>query len=257
MNNNFFICQLSDIHFTDDFDKLFNQINTAEQFKKAVNFCNNLNPQPDLYIISGDLIHDKSEYYKNFINITNLLQKPYYLMMGNHDVRDQLRKFISDKSLIDSNGYINFSLNNHPIRIICLDTAVENMVEGEISIETMKWLKDELSKDLNKTTIIFMHHPPINIGSQLFDDIKCKNGNEFLQFTKEYQNISKIVFGHVHCKFSKNVENQELLSCPSSSFQIPIDAKSPENLLMDNSSYIQLFKWDKDLNLDIHTININ
>ena len=87
--------------------------------------------------------------------------------------------------------------------------------------------------------------------------LKCKNGNEFLQFTKEYQNISKIVFGHVHCKFNKNVENQELLSCPSSSFQIPIDAKSSENLLMDNSSYIQLFKWDKDLNLDIHTININ
>ena len=257
MNNNFLICQLSDIHFTDGFKKLFNQINTAEQFIKTVNFCNNLNPQPDLYIISGDLIDGKPEYYENFINISNRLQKPYYLMMGNHDVRNQLQKFISNKNLIDSNGYINFSLNNHPIKIICLDTAIDNMIEGKITIETMKWLKDELSMDLNEPVIIFMHHPPINIGSQLFDNIKCKNGNEFLQLTKEYQNISKIVFGHVHCKFNKNVENQELLSCPSASFQIPIEAKSPENLLIDNSSFIQLFKWDKDLNLDIHLININ
>ena len=67
MNNNFLICQLSDIHFTDDLKKSFNQINTAEQFKKTVNFCNNLNPQPNLYIMSGDLIHNKPEYYKNFI----------------------------------------------------------------------------------------------------------------------------------------------------------------------------------------------
>ena len=257
MKNNFIICQISDVHFIDSFKKLFNQIDTTLKFKKTINFCNKLNPQPDLYIFSGDLIQDKSEYYKNFINISNHLQKPYYLMMGNHDVRNQLHKFISNKSLMDSNGYINFSLNNHPIKIICLDTAIDNMIEGEITIETMKWLKDELNKDLNKPTIIFMHHPPIDIGSQLFDNIKCKNGNEFLQLTKEYQNISKIVFGHVHCKFNINVENQELLSCPSSSFQIPIEAKSPENLLMDNSSYIQLFKWDKDLNLDIHVININ
>ena len=131
------------------------------------------------------------------------------------------------------------------------------MIEGEITIETMKWLKDELSMDLNKPTIIFMHHPPINIGSKIFDNIKCKNGNEFLQLTKEYQNISKIVFGHVHCKFNKNLENQELLSCPSSSFQIPIETKSIENPPMVNSGFIQLFKWDKDLNLDIHLININ
>ena len=257
MNNNFLICQLSDIHFADDFEKLFNQINTAEQFKKTVNFCNNLNPQPDLYIISGDLIQDKPEYYKNFINIANRFQRPYYLMMGNHDVRNHLQKIITNKNLIDANGYVNFSLNDYPIKIICLDTVIDNMDEGEITLKTMKWLENELNKDLNKPAIIFMHQPPINIGSQIFDNIKCKNGEKFLQLTKKYKNIIRIVFGHVHCKFKKKIGSQKLLSCPSASFQIPISAQSTDDLQMDNSGYIQLFKWDNVFNLDINLMNIS
>jgi hypothetical protein len=37
-----------------------------------------------------------------------------------------------------------------------------------------------LKKSDGKPVIIFMHHPPVEIGSVLFDHIKCTNGQEFM-----------------------------------------------------------------------------
>ena len=257
MDDSFVICQISDMHFLDSSERLYNQIHTATQFIKTINFCNKLNPQPDIYIMSGDLIHDKPEYYKKFINISNQLKKPYYLMMGNHDDRSELIKIIKNKKLIDKSGFVNFSLNKFPIKIICLDTAINRTDEGKITTSTMKWLKNELDKNFNKPIIIFMHHPPIDIGSVLMDKIKCLNGNDFLNLTGQYKNILKIVFGHVHCRIEKKIENQELISCPSSSFQFPIDAKSTINIQCSNQGFIQLFKWRKNQHLDISLISIS
>ena len=177
-------------------------------------------------------------------------------MIGNHDHRNKLKQIISNKNLIDKYGFINFSLDEFSIRIIAIDTVIDKTIEGKISETTFNWLKNELDKDLIKPTIIFMHHPPINIGSILFDNIKCKNGNKFLQLVSKYKNILKIVFGHVHCKFKTNFFNQELMSCPSSAFQIPIKAKTTKDLKYNQQGYIQLYNWRIHKQLNIKTIKI-
>jgi len=256
MSENLLICQLSDMHFIDSDKKLNGQVNTKQQFIKAINFCNSLDPQPDIFIMSGDLIHDNPNFYDKFIELSNKLQKPYYLMIGNHDHRNRLTKIISNKKLVDKYGYINFSIDEFPIRIIAIDTVIDKTNGGEISSTTFYWLKNELDRDLKKPTIIFMHHPPINIGSIVFDNIKCINGSKFLQLTSNYKNIIKIIFGHIHCKFKKNFLNQELMSCPSSAFQIFIKAKTTENLKYDNQGYIQLYNWGINKQLNVEAVKI-
>ena len=257
MNKDLIFCQISDPHFMNKGEKIFNQIETYSQFVKVIEYCKNLNPNPDFFIMSGDLIHDNPIYYHEYIKLCNQLNKPYYLMMGNHDLRKNLRDHIVKKELIDSSGFINFVINHNSLKIICLDTAIEGSVEGELTKSSLDWLEGELKKDLDKNTIIFMHHPPIKIGSVLFDDIICKNGNVFLSLIGKYENVSKIIFGHVHCTYSQILENLDLISCPSSSFQFPIDAKTTENLLLDNKTYIQLFNWKNDKNLTNKIIEID
>ena len=56
--------------------------------------------------MSGDLIQDKPKYYHEYIELCNKLKKPYYLMMGNHDIRNSLKHYISNKKLINKNGLI-------------------------------------------------------------------------------------------------------------------------------------------------------
>ena len=256
MNNDLIFCQISDTHFMHKGERIYDQIETYSQFVKVIEYCKNLNPNPDFYIMSGDLIHDNAEYYQKYVELCNQLKKPYYLMMGNHDIRRTLKEHIINKELIDKSGFINFIIDNPSLKIICLDTAIEGSIEGELIPTSLNWLKRELEKDLYKPSIIFMHHPPIKIGSVLFDDIICKNGDDFLSLIGRYDNISKIVFGHVHCIYSHEFKNLNLISCPSSSFQVPIDAKTTKNLLFDNKTYIQLFNWKNNKTLSNEIVEI-
>ena len=243
MNEDLLFCQISDTHFMHKGERIYDQIETYSQFDKVIEYCKNLNPNPDFYIMSGDLIQDNPKYYHEYIELCNKLKKPYYLMMGNHDIRNSLKHHISNKKLINESGFVNFIIDYDFLKIICLDTVIEDSIEGNITLDTFDWLESELEKDIKKPTIIFMHHPPISIGSILFDDIKCKNGNDFLSLIKKYPKILKIVFGHVHCIYNIELEGLSLLSCPSSSFQFPIKAKTTNNLILDDKAYIQLFNW--------------
>ena len=92
-----------------------------------------------------------------------------------------------------------------------------------------------------------MHHPPIEIGSVLFDHIKCNNGNEFINLISKYKNVKEVIFGHVHCFFSKTINGIEFSSCPSASIQYPIDAKTDKNLQLDTKGYIKLINYSDGL----------
>ncbi len=239
MKNNLLIGQISDTHFVSNNQKLFDKHDTHERLLDIVKTCNQLNDKPDFYIFSGDLIHDDESYYKDFFEICHKLERPIYPMMGNHDKRDFLKKYVKN-NLIDNQGYLNYTVSSEILEIICLDTAIEDQIEGNINPTSMEWLENMLKKSDGKPVIIFMHHPPVEIGSVLFDHIKCNNGQEFMNLIANYQNITDVMFGHVHCFFSKIINGIEFSSCPSGSIQYPIDAKSDKNLNLDNRGYIKL-----------------
>ena len=109
MQNNFIIGQISDTHFVDKKQKLFDKYDTYKRFVDTIETCNKLIKNPDLYVISVDLIHDDEVFYKDFFELCNKFKRPIYPMMGNHDKRKALRSFVKS-DLTDENGYLNLSL---------------------------------------------------------------------------------------------------------------------------------------------------
>lgn len=242
MKNNLLIGQISDTHFVSNNKKLFDQHDTYQRLLDTVRTCNQLKNKPDFYILSGDLIHDDESYYKEFFEICKNLERPIYPMMGNHDKRDFLKKYIQPE-LVDEHGYLNYTIKSNSLDVICLDTAIEDKIEGTLNHTSMQWLEKELKNNIEKPIIIFMHHPPIEIGSILFDHIKCNNGEDFINLISQYKNVSDVIFGHVHCVFQTIINEIEFSSCPSTSIQYPIDAKSEKNLNLDNQGYIKLIHF--------------
>ncbi len=255
MKKKFIIGQISDTHFVNKNEKLFDKFDTYTRFVKTIETCNELLEIPDFYIISGDLIHDNESFYKEFFQLCNNLKRPVYTMMGNHDKRNALKKYVKS-DLIDTHGYINYTISDYPLEIICLDTAIENKIEGTISETSIQWLEDKLFKSRNKPVIIFMHHPPIEIGSVLFDHIKCNNGDEFIKLISKYQNVKEVIFGHVHCFFDKIINGIKFSSCPSASIQYPIDAKSDKNIQLDTNGYVKIIDYTQGKTTTKH-VSIN
>ena len=101
MKKKFIIGQISDTHFVNKNEKLFDKFDTYTRFVKTIETCNELLEIPDFYIISGDLIHDNESFYKDFFKLCNNLKRPVYAMMGNHDKRNALKKYVKS-DLIDS-----------------------------------------------------------------------------------------------------------------------------------------------------------
>ena len=243
MSKNFIVGQISDSHFVGKNQKLFDKYDTYSRFIDTIKTCNKLKNKPDIYIISGDLIHDDDIFYNDFFELCSKLNKPVYPLMGNHDKRESLKKYIKP-NLIDKNGYLNYVISSYPLKIICIDTAIENEIEGHITSSSMEWIEEELKKNQSKPVIIFMHHPPIEIGSVLFDHIKCNNGEKFINLIHQYNNVKEVIFGHVHCFFNKFINGVEFSSCPSASIQYPIDAKSNKNIKLDTKGYIKLISFN-------------
>ncbi|MFX1517725.1 MAG: metallophosphoesterase [Promethearchaeota archaeon] len=58
-----------------------------ERYQFVINSINNLSPQPEFVVISGDLVHkgDRVDWWAGFYYTTQNLMVPYFLCVGNHD----------------------------------------------------------------------------------------------------------------------------------------------------------------------------
>ena len=75
MQNDFIIGQISDTHFVNKNQKLFDKCETYKRFLDTIDTCDHLIKTPDFYIISGDLIDDNEVFYKGFFELCNKIKK--------------------------------------------------------------------------------------------------------------------------------------------------------------------------------------
>ena len=142
--------QISDMHI----GGLFKQ----ESFNTIVQEVNNL--KPDAIIISGDLTDDGLIFQfqqahteiKKF-NCSNLIVFP-----GNHDYRHTgyllFKKFFpSSKQIYEFDDVV----------VLTVGTARPDRDEGEVGHRQNLWIEETLSKYVNKTKIVSMHHHLIAI----------------------------------------------------------------------------------------------
>lgn len=172
---------------------------TARRLIKVVDFLNSMNPLPYVVLLTGDASEDGSE--NSYAYVKELLQPlkaPLFVLPGNHDIRDGMRKAFSDHPYIPSQGFIQYAINDFPVRLIGLDTLVEGKHHGLLCDERLGWLEKALMQENEKPTLIFMHHPPVKVGVKLFDQIICFAPPAFEKMIQNKENVIGIVSGHYH-----------------------------------------------------------
>lgn len=159
---NFRILQLSDLH-----DKQFGKDNF-----KLIKKIDNINP--DIIVITGDVLLRKKVNYNIFLNLASVLVKKYkiYFIVGNHEQRIRVK----DKRLYDfiktlkSIGII--VLNNKKIKLIKNDSHI-NLYGFRINLKYYKYglfckkphfgtqdIKNKLGDlDETKFNILLAHNP--------------------------------------------------------------------------------------------------
>ena len=128
-----FIAHFTDPHITLP-HKPFKDVDALQNVKSIVHHINNLARKPDLTIITGDLAHEGlKEEYERLKSTLSMLSMPYYLIPGNHDDRDNLRTVFFNHHYFPNPGkFLNYVINDFPVRLIGLDTMVPNQGRGEL-----------------------------------------------------------------------------------------------------------------------------
>lgn len=99
------IAHFSDMHVAAEGKLALDDVDTGMALALCVQHINNLDPQPDITLITGDLTSEGStEEYAVLRSHLALLDQPYFLVPGNHDDRSNLRAAFADLTTSSTRG---------------------------------------------------------------------------------------------------------------------------------------------------------
>lgn len=118
----------------------------------------------DAIVFTGDLADQgEPEAYRKLRDLVEpfaaALGAELVWVMGNHDNRAALRRFLLDEA--PSMAPLDRVRMIDGLRLITLDTSVPGHHYGEISKAQLDWLARELATPAPDGTILALHHPPI------------------------------------------------------------------------------------------------
>jgi 3',5'-cyclic-AMP phosphodiesterase len=250
------IAQITDLHVVARGRLCYGEIPTNAQLAEAVAHINSLAPQPDVVIASGDLVdHGREEEYEALHEILAKLTPPVLLIPGNHDRREALLKGFADHRYLPPVGapFIHYAIEDYPIRLVGLDTTVQDHHHGMMCDERLRWLDETLSAHPDRPTMIFMHHPPFRTGVNWMDASGLHGGRRMEEIVARHRNVIRVVAGHIHRPIHVAWGGTIASTAPSPCHQVPLDLAAGDGyeLVMEPRA-IQLHVLDPGYGLVSH-----
>lgn len=193
------IAQITDTHIKANGRLAYRKVDTLAGLQACVDHLNALAPRPDVALMSGDLVDfGTPEEYAVARPALDRLAMPCFVIPGNHDDRDAMREAFADHAYLPPKGFLNYAVEDYPVRLIGLDTTVAGKPHGELCEDRLAWLAGCLSRAPDKPTLIFMHHPPFLTGIAHMDRQNCRNGEALGRLVEGHPQVQMILCGHVH-----------------------------------------------------------
>ena len=219
------LLQLSDLHIREPGKLAYGRIETAPYLKRAIDSILRLPQQPQAVVITGDLTDfGRAAEYDHLRQLLIPLPMPVYLMPGNHDDREQMRRSFADHVYLGVNGFVQFSVAVGGLQLIALDTVDTGASSGSICKERLAWLTRELVLNANKPVVVAMHHPPFQTLIGHMDDIGLLEGAQELEaLITQHPNVERIICGHLHRAIQVRFGGTMAATVPSPAHQVCLD----------------------------------
>ena len=253
------IVQISDLHIAGPGRKTLSIAPMAENLARCVEHINQLEPKPDLVIVTGDIANDGlREEVEEAARILNDLHWPYYIVPGNHDNRSALWSVFGENACpAMDQGFINYVIDDFDIRLIGMDSTVPGEPGGEICQTRAAWLEARLAEVPTRPTVIFMHHPPVRCGVLETDEDGFAGADLFGAVVERYSNIERIVCGHVHLLVHTRWRGTVVSTAPSMGMQLGLDLtkQRPSEFVLEAPGYL-LHLWVPEKTLITHAVTV-
>ena len=252
------IAQITDTHIKAPRGRLaYKTVDTAVNLERCVAHVMTLKPQPDLVLMTGDLTDfGRPEEYALLQELLRPLSMPVYVIPGNHDERGALLKAFGNEDYLDgkTSDFVQYTIENYPIRLIGLDTSIPGDSQGTLCSERLDWLDARLNEQPDRPTVLFMHHPPFKTGIDAMDRQGFIDADRLGALVESHPQVQHIICGHVHRPIHVQWHGVTVSVGPSASHYVALDlapARWPDFYLEPPSC--QLYYWIPSTGLVAHT----
>jgi Icc protein len=215
------LVQLTDTHILPPGELLYGHSDTAGHLRETVREIQQMNPLPDVVLITGDLVeHSDTACYNHFIDLISPLEMPVYVLPGNHDDPRTMPKFFAGTSYFPAtHPTAQFALDDYPFRILALNSHLRGSELPKFDEPRLAWLEDELAAS-DAPTLIAIHHPPMKTGIEFID----MGGTQWFQGLKrvlaEHTQVKLIICGHCHTDMMGRIANVPVYMAGSTAHQL-------------------------------------
>ena len=250
------IAQLTDTHITAPGQLAYGVVDTAAHLARAVAEIETLSTRPDVVVLTGDLVDKgRPEEYAHLRSLLAPLSMPLFAIPGNHDSREAMRQAFAADGYLPREGYLNFAIEDWPLRLVALDTLVPGEGGGALCEERLRWLAQTLAAAPLRPSVILMHHPPFRTALAAMDRIGLAGSGELAEIVRRYPSVERILCGHLHRAIDRRFAGTVAGTAPSTAHQLLLDlepAAKASHFVMEPPGY-QLHRWDAEDGLVSHT----
>lgn len=213
------IIQITDLHLMADPCAELKDVCTRTSLLSVLEVLRRDFGSAERLILTGDLAHDElRETYEALRELLADWWPKLRLIPGNHDNREFMRQVFGDQITVmdDRNVFVD-SVGGW--RLIGLDSHLPGEVRGQLGESQLAWLARELTAEPRQPTAIFLHHPPLCVGTGWLDGINLEDAEPFLNLLRPFTQAKLICCGHIHHEITVSHADMLLLATPSTSVQ--------------------------------------
>lgn len=219
------LVQLTDLHIRAPGRLAYHRVDTARYLRDAIASVLRLRQPPDAVVVTGDLTDFAGpEEYEHLQRLLQPLTMPVFLLPGNHDSRDGLRRAFPSHAHLGKEGFVQYSVQAGPFRLIALDTTEAGRPYGALCAQRLAWLADTLDRHREERVLLAMHHPPFaTLIGHMDRQAMLQGAPELEALVSRHPNIERILCGHLHRAIEVRFGGTIACTTPGPAHQVALD----------------------------------
>ncbi len=210
------VAQITDTHLFAEPDRTWKGLSTAHTLKTVLEHLQQIQPQPDLLLLTGDLSQDETpQSYELLACLISPLNIPAYWIPGNHDNLAVMQPILDKPPISPERAW---KLGNW--QFVLLSSVEAGCDGGRLSPDSLQWLDSQLQQTGDRFVMIALHHHPLAIDCEIMDSMMLHNADEFFAIVDRYPQIKIVLCGHIHQEFQQQRGAVSYLGTPSTCIQL-------------------------------------
>ena len=174
--------------------------------------------RPDAVIFTGDTVqHGQPEEYAQLRELLEPLATPLYLVPGNRDDSATMQRAFGHHPGVPGEGdFLHYTVERYELRLVALDSTLAGERKGRFCEARQAWLDSVLSEQPERATLLFIHHPPFDVGDHYIGGYRRpEEAAALAEIVRRHPQVAGLICGHVHWPIQREWAGTQARIMPS------------------------------------------